>query len=200
MRADGVEILAGEGAVPELVVAPGEEERFGVGKLGLCLAEPGEVFVTVPGRLDGPAGQLPVLDGDHLDRQAERSQKRVEVLLDQAGHEYLAGEPLVEGDGAVGEGLLHLFERADGQDPVAGHGDCRGRRVGGLHGQDLPRRVDAGGGVGRRRREQDVQVALGLCGAGAETHDDQSENRGQPRSQVHDGLHSTRDQVDDFSC
>src|SRR5208282_695794 len=69
--ADCVQLLAGDWSVPELVVSPGEEEFLGVGERGVGLAQPREVFVAGRGRLDCPAGQIPVLDRDHLDREAE---------------------------------------------------------------------------------------------------------------------------------
>src|SRR5271157_6087605 len=66
--ADGVQLLAGDWAMPELLVTPGEEEFLGVCQRGVGLTQPREVFVAGRGRLDCPAGQIPVLDRDHLDR------------------------------------------------------------------------------------------------------------------------------------
>ena len=160
-RADGVEQLPRQWPVPERVVAPGEQELLGVRQRGVRLAEPRLVFVRVGGRLDGPVGKRPVLDGDDLDRQAKRPQDRVQVLLDQAGQKNLAGEPRVHPERSIGQGLLHLVERADGQDPVALHGDRGRRRVGRLHGVDHLGREDANRPVRGRGGQQDVQVALG---------------------------------------
>ena len=90
----------------------------------------------------------------------------MQVLLDQARHQDLAGKALVHAEGAVGQGLLHFLERADGQDTVARHGHRSGRWIGWFHGEDLPGREDPGGSVGRRGREEDIQVALRQGGAG----------------------------------
>src|SRR5271157_52602 len=50
--ADGVQLLAGDWSVPELVVSPCEEELLGVCERGVCVTQPREVFVAGRGRLD----------------------------------------------------------------------------------------------------------------------------------------------------
>ena len=134
--ADRVQRRAVQWAVPEPVVAPGEQPLVGIAQPALRGREPLPVVRRGGRRRVRPVRQDPVLDGDHLGHQGGRAEDRMQMLVDQPGAHH-----------RVGEGVVHrsrveqVLDRADRNDAVTGHSN--GGRVGklGVHGDHPAGRV-----------------------------------------------------------
>ena len=112
-RADLVEHAAVQRAVPQLVVAPGQQPFPGaVAAFGAGQSPP--VLVLRMWSRAQTAGQHPVLGGDDVGDQGRRAEHRVQVLVDEA----FADHGILEG--LVDDAVPQVIEFAHGHDAVPG--------------------------------------------------------------------------------
>ena len=110
------------------MIAPGDERLRRIGHLGVDFRQPVEIGVVALDRRGDPAGQPPFHRRDEMAGEQNRRQRRVQVRIDEAGHEHMVPERVVDPVRVRVQPRAQGFGRADLDDAVASHGDSRGNR------------------------------------------------------------------------
>ncbi len=123
-RRDGVELRLLELAMEVMVIPPCEQQLAGILHPRGGLGQPLDVVRVSFGGLRRALWQYPVLDGDDLRGHRQRRQQWMVVLGNEAGHDHLARERLVDAVRLRPHRHLQIVQRARREDPVAddGHG------------------------------------------------------------------------------
>ena len=95
-RRDVVQDLPIDLAVPDLMVTPGDQRLARVSEAFLDLLEPVDVGVVAMNRGAHPVGQLPLGSCDEVTRQENSSERRMQVRIDEAGHQDVIAERRVD--------------------------------------------------------------------------------------------------------
>ena len=132
-----VERLAIDIAMPDTVEAPGHDNLFVRAFIRQYLGESCEIVLVARHRRTGPVRQHPFHRGDKMAGQQDRAQGRMQVWVDEAGHQHVVLELPVDPVRMVFEPRRKRLERARLNDPAIAHCNGRGFRLGLVHRDDF---------------------------------------------------------------
>ena len=118
---DAVERPPVDRAVPDLVIAPGDQRLAGIGDLRVDRLEAVEIGVVALDRRGHSAGQPPFHRRDEVAGQQDRRQRRMQMRVDETRHQHAVAERVVDPVRMRVQPGLQRFERADLDNPVAAH-------------------------------------------------------------------------------